>query len=363
MKIYIRRMKNWIKLEILAIPFRVLLVVGLAALAFSPMFIENSYILRIMTFTCIFAIFAASWDFLAGYVGLFNLGHNAFFGVGAYTAALLNIHYGLSPLLTIPLGALTGVLAGLLITMPTMRLRSFYLSLVTLAFPIILAGLVVVFPSFTGGELGIYGVKLLGSSAKSTYYWIFLIMLVSLFFLWKLTDMKSRFIRTGVLFISIREDEISARASGINTTFYKALGYCISGFFAGVAGGLYAHVMRIAGPSTFELSFAFDPIIWTMVGGMGTLYGAVVGVFILYPSVELLRLTSFGDEIRIIIKAVILIVILLFMPNGLTTWIREHLEQECPRCKVVNLSIRQKCRVCTAPLHREKMEIEKKATV
>ena len=352
---YLRRIINYTKLEILAIPWRLILIFFLFLLAFWPIFISNSYILRILTFAVIFAIYAASWDFLAGYVGLFNMGHNAFFGVGAYTAALLNIHFGLPPIVTIPLGALTGVCAGLLITLPTMRLRSFYLSLVTLAFPIMLAGLVVVFSNFTGGEFGIYGVSLLGSSPHSTYYIIFIIFLLSVFALWKLTDLKSRFVRTGVIFLAIREDEITARASGINTTFYKAMGYCISGFFAGVAGGLYAHVMRIAGPSTLELGLAFDPIIWTMAGGMGTIYGAVAGVFVLYPLVEFIRLWNFGNEIRIILKAIILILVLLFMPNGFTTWIREHLEEECPRCKAVNLGIRAKCRVCSAPLHRERV--------
>ena len=357
MTIYLRRIKNYIRLEILAIPWRMILMVGLVALAIAPVIFQNPYVIRIITFTLIFAIYAASWDFLAGYVGLFNLGHNAFFGVGAYTAALLNIHFGFSPLLTIPTGALVGVFAGLIIALPTMRLRAFYLSLVTLAFPVILAGLVAVFPNFTGGEFGIYGVKMIGSTPQSTYYWVFIVFLFSLFVLWKLTDMKSRFVRTGVVFLAIREDEITARASGINTTFYKTMGYCISGFFAGVAGGLFAHVMRIAGPSTLELMLGFDAIVWTLVGGMGTIYGGVVGVLILYPLVEFMRLSTFGNEVRIIVKACILISILLFMPNGLSTWIRDHLEEECPRCKNINLRTRATCRVCRAPLHREKVAL------
>jgi branched-chain amino acid transport system permease protein len=347
-------MLNWFWLEVWAIPWRIILLACFVLLVLIPLFTDNAYIYRILTFTCIFAIFAASWDFLAGFVGLLNLGHTAFFGVGAYTAALLNIHFGLPPLVTIPIGALTGVIAGLVIALPTMRLRAFYLSLVTLAFPMVLGGLIYVFPDFTGGELGIYGVSRMADSPLRTYYLILLAMIVTLLVLWKLTDVKSRFVRMGVILHAIREDEISARASGINTTFYKALGYCISGFFAGVAGGLYAHFMRIAGPSTLELMLTFDAVIWTVVGGMTTIYGAVVGTFILYPLVEFMRLNPVGDEIRIIVKAVVLIVVLLYMPEGFTNWIRDHLEQECPRCKIVNLGVRKICRACRAPLHLER---------
>jgi branched-chain amino acid transport system permease protein len=330
------------------------LFVCILMLALAPVFTTNAYILRILTFACIYSIFAASWDFLAGFVGLLNLGHTAFFGVGAYSAALLNIHFKLPALATIPIGALMGVIAGLVIALPTMRLRAFYLSLVTLAFPAVLSGLIYVFPDFTGGELGIYGVSRIASSSVTIYYCSFAILVITCLVLWKLTDVKSRYVRTGVIFHAIREDEISARASGINTTFYKTLGYCISGFFAGIAGGLYAHFMRIAGPSTLELALAFDGIIWSVVGGLGTIYGAVIGTFLLYPLVEFMRLNPVGEDIRIIVKAVVLIFVLLLMPEGLTLWIRDHLEQECPRCKIPNLRARKICRACRAPLHLER---------
>ncbi|MCL0102693.1 branched-chain amino acid ABC transporter permease, partial [Dehalococcoidia bacterium] len=144
------------------------------------------------------------------------------------------------------------------------------------------------------------------------------------------------------------------RASGINTVRYKLMVFSISGFFAGVAGGLYVHYIRIAGPSILELFFSFQPIIWTIFGGIVTIYGAVAGVFILYPLVELVRLHPVGETYRFVLMVLILIVVLLFMPQGITRWVRDHIEEICPRCKLINIRTRRYCRACRAPLHAEK---------
>ncbi len=353
-----RKIWNWFKLEIWAIPWRIVLFLLVFLLCLAPILTTNSYVLRILVFACIFSIFGASWDLLAGYVGQLSLGHSAFFGVGAYTAALLNIHFHVPPLLAILCGAVMAVVAGLAIALPTMRLRGFYLSLVTLAFPVVLGGLIFLFPNFSGGELGIYGVQLLTNSPLKNYYITLVIMIISLVIMWKLTDTESRFIRTGIIFFAIREDEITARASGINTTLYKTLGFCFSGFFAGVAGALFAHSIRIAGPSTLDLTLSFDVILWAIFGGLTTIYGALIGTFLLYPLIEVMRFHPIGEEFRIIVKALILIVALLFMPHGITRWIRDHLENECPRCKIINLWTFKHCRACRAPMKDMKRGLE-----
>jgi len=319
-----------------------------------PVITTNAYVLRILTFACIFTIFSASWDLLSGYVGQFSLGHCAFFGIGAYTSALLNIHLKLPPVVTIPCGAAMAVVVGLVIALPTMRLRGFYLSLVTLAFPFVLGGLIFVFPDFTGGEMGIYGVSRLAKTPLSVFYVSLIIMVISLLVMWKMTDAQSRFIRTGVIFFAIRDDEISARASGINTSLYRTYGFCFSGFFAGLAGALYAHVMRIAGPSTLEMMLSFDVILWAVFGGYTTIYGAMIATFFLYPLMELIRLHPIGEEFRIVVKASLLIVVIIFMPHGITGWIRDHIEEDCPRCKIINLRTRKFCRACRAPMAPEK---------
>jgi branched-chain amino acid transport system permease protein len=124
---------------------------------------KDPYLLRIIIFSSIFAIFAASWDLLSGFTGQMNFGHALFFGVAAYTSALLNLHLGFPPWLTIPLGALMAVVAGLVVGIPCLRLRGPYLALATLAFPIILIGIIFTIPEITGGELGVSGIKPLAS--------------------------------------------------------------------------------------------------------------------------------------------------------------------------------------------------------
>ena len=138
---------------------------GWSALLALPFVYGDAYVLRILTMTCIFAIFAASWDLLAGYTGQVNFGHALFFGAGAYTSALLSLKLGLSPWLTIWAGAAVALLFGFLVGYLCLRLRGSYLSLATLAFPLIALGLLFAFPDFSGGELGISGLRRLVADA------------------------------------------------------------------------------------------------------------------------------------------------------------------------------------------------------
>jgi branched-chain amino acid transport system permease protein len=337
--------------EILAIPGRTIAFFFLLSLFFVPFITSNPYILGIFIFANIFAIYAASWDFLSGFTGQVNLGHAIFFGVSAYTAALLNLKLGLPPVATIPIGALVAVLTGLIVGIPALRLRGHYLALVTLAFPIILTGIVLAFPNVTGGELGVSGISPLSDSRVVTYYIALTVMIASALIMWKLTDAKSTFVRTGLILHAIREDEITARSSGINTTKYKLFAFCISGFFAGIAGGLSAHFQQLAGTDNLSLLFSFQPIIWTIFGGIATIYGPITGVYILYPFMQFLG--GVIPQLRNLIFALIVIVVLLFMPEGLTRWFRDKIEVECPRCKLTNAATRQYCRACHAPLHLE----------
>src|SRR4030042_3765083 len=161
---YLRKLFAVVKNEVLVLPSRVAVIIFFLFILLLPSFTDDVYILRVFTLTCIFAIFAASWDLLCGFTGQMNFGHALFFGVGAYTAALLNLHAHLPPWGSIPLGALAAVLAGLVIGIPCLRLKGTYLALTTLAFPIILMGLVFALPDLTGGDLGISGIARLARS-------------------------------------------------------------------------------------------------------------------------------------------------------------------------------------------------------
>lgn len=341
-RFYLRKLFSVIGNEMFVLPSRVAVLIFFLFVLLMPVFSRNPYTIRIFTLTCIFAIFAASWDLLSGFTGQMNFGHALFFGVGAYCAALLNHYAQIPPLAGIPLGALAAVLTGLIIGLPCLRLKGTYLALTTLAFPIILIGIIMALPDLTGGENGISGLTRIARSKVLTYYIIAVIMLGLCTIMWAITDSN-----TGIIFHAIREDEVAVRASGINTTRYKLLAFCLSGFFAGIAGGLYAHYMRVVGPSTLEPLMSFQVVIWCIFGGAITIYGPIGAVFLLFPLLEFLR---FWEEFRTLMFACIIIIILLFMPNGLFPWLRDKIEKECPRCKVRNIATRATCRVCTAPL-------------
>lgn len=339
---YLRRVYSLFRGEVLVLPSRVAVLIFALAVLLLPLFSQDPYLLRILIFTSIFAILAASWDLLSGFTGQMNFGHALFFGVAAYCTALLNIRLDLPPWISIPIGALGAVLAGLIIGIPCLRLRGTYLALTTLAFPIILMGVVFAIPDITGGELGLSGIDRLSNSRLSDYYITSVLMLGLGFIMWKITDSK-----TGIILHAIREDEVAVRSSGINTTRYKLLAFCLSGFFAGIAGGLYAHIMRTAGPSTLEVALSFQIVIWAVFGGIVSIYGPIGGVFILFPLLEFLRIMP---KIRMLLFAFIVLVTLLYMPQGLIPWIRDKIEKECPRCKIRNVATRKTCRICTAGL-------------
>jgi branched-chain amino acid transport system permease protein len=340
--LYLKRFYTVVRGEVLVLPSRVIVALFFLVLLGMPLISQNPYLIRVIVLTSIFAILAASWDLLSGFTGQMNFGHALFFGVGAYTSALLNIHLHIPPWGSVPLGAMAAVLTGLIVGIPCLRLKHTYLALTTMAFPIILMGIVFALPDITGGELGISGLKRISNSLIVNYYIYVGIMLVLCTIMWKITDSH-----TGIIFHAIREDELAVKASGINTTRYKLMAFCLSGFFAGIAGGLYAHYMRIAGPSTLEVSMSFMVVIWAVFGGIATIYGPIAAVFILFPLLEFVR---FWPEYRMLIFAVVVLLILLYMPEGLIPWVRDKIEKECPRCKIRNVATRKTCRICTAEL-------------
>lgn len=340
----IRWAYRYLRNEILSLPTRTGALLGVLGLLALPLFNDSPYLLRVLIMTMLFALYAASWDLLSGIAGQVSFGHSVFFGVAAYATALLNTRLDWSPFLTIPLGALAAVVTGLVVGVPALRLKGPYLALATLSLPIILMGIVFAFPDLTGGELGISGLDRLFADRVALYYFTLVLTGASVFALWKLADSK-----LGLLFHAIREDEIPVRAAGLNTTLLKLLAFSLSGLFAGMAGGVYAHVLRVVGPSTLEFTMSFLPVIYTIFGGVATIYGPVVGAFVLYPLMEALQPFP---EFRMLTFALVVILVLRFMPQGVTYWLRYWLERDCPRCKVPNAPTRQQCRVCGADLVR-----------
>jgi branched-chain amino acid transport system permease protein len=317
------------------------------ALFVLPLFVDKSFVLLTIVFSNIFVIFAVSWDLLSGYTGMVNFGHALFFGVGTYCSALLYKYLGWQPWATIPLSVAAATLTGLLTCIPALKLRGPYLSLFTLSFPLVLYGLIRAFPQVTGGGAGIWGLPRVSGSPVGEYYIILIVMTVSVLIMWKLTQFENKNVRTGILFEAIRENELTARAAGINTITYKLVAFAVGGLFAGLAGALYAHAMRVASPGSLSITLSFQVVVWAVFGGMATIYGPVSGVYALYPLMQILRPLA---QYRLLILFVGLIFVLIYMPEGFAVWIRGKIERECPRCKLTNAVWRRECRACSVSL-------------
>ena len=359
----------------LPVPGRVIAIIFFIFLFAFPLITQNSYYMHMMIAASIFAIFAVSWDLLGGYTGQVNFGHALFFGVAGYISGALGKWLGWPLPATMIVGILGAVGAGVITCFPALKLRGPYLSLLTLAFPLMLMPLVLYFRNYTGGEYGLTGLPRIAESLAGQYYICLIVMILSVLIMWKLTDAGSRYVRTGLIFHAIREDEIAARATGINTIRYKLLAFTIGGFFAGLAGVLYVHTGGTATIDMLSLTMSFQAIIWVIFGGVASIYGGVVGVYVLYPLVylsydaqtvieriydaipknmgALLNIVAFLEKLTLtpmIVLAAIVIVVLLFMPQGLAVLIRNKMERECPRCKLTNVAWRKQCRACSASL-------------
>ncbi|HIH26417.1 MAG TPA: branched-chain amino acid ABC transporter permease [Methanoregulaceae archaeon] len=283
----------------------------------------NVYFLTVLIIMLIFILFSSAWNFLT-YTGQGSLGHAAFFGIGGYISTLVAAGSGLSPYLTIFAGGGAAALVGLFIGVICVRLKEWFLAMVTFGFAIIIQVLVVSqFASATGGWDGISAPPLIPSSVPNylmfEYYSILLIViLVILLFRYILNT------RIGLAFSAIRENELEARAAGIDPVRYKLLAFMISAFFAGVAGALEIHYLGYITPEIFGIDISFWPIIYSISGGLGTLAGPIIGVVVitlLWDGLQTLGLTY----ARFIIIGILLILIIIFLPKGLIS-LPERLE-------------------------------------
>lgn len=307
------RMKTWKSAVILAL---------LLAL---PWAVTDRYILHLVIHAGVFVILASSWNLLAGYAGLVNLGHAAFFGIGAYTSALAAMHLGITPWATLFLGAGAAAFFGLLLGFPSLRLSGPYLAITTIGFSEILRLVAMNWVDVTRGSLGLYGIPALTRLVlpgdvtiafvreKNIYYVLLVLVLASLWAMRRLV--RSEF---GLSLKAMRDDETGALSIGVDTARYKLCAFTVSAFFAGLAGAFHAHYARLITPDLLALPETFAVLTMTMFGGLGTLAGPVVGVILLTGVSESLRFVqdALNLDVRLIIYGMLLIVTILFMRGG-----------------------------------------------
>ena len=293
-----------------------------------PFYRTGKSILRILISANIYAILAASWDLLVR-AGQMSLGHALFWGVGAYTTGLLSVIYGLPLWTTIPLSVLIGTLMALVVGFPLLRVKGAYLVLVTMALPLILNGLISPFKHLSlmwpilSGLPSFFPFLKTHEETFANYYFTLLLLLVASIILYKVANSK-----TGIVFVSILDDELASKASGINVTKYKLLAFAISGFFATLAGCVFAHVNDIANPASLEITISFMPIMMTILGGIGTIYGPIAGAYIywLVDSYVLTKVVDIPTVWHWIIFALFVIVLIIKWPRGMARLVTEKLE-------------------------------------
>lgn len=297
-------------------PYYVALVF-LTALVFVPLFTDDPYVIDVLVLANIYAIFSGSWDILSGYTGKENFGHALFIGVGAYGAAYLNLLLGVPPVLNLFLGGVIGLVFGVLIGIPCLPLKGPYLALATVAAAGIAERLLMIFPRYTGGEEGLYGLSPMTPGPVSDYYLSLLLLAIT-----TVSLMLLGYSQRGLVLRSIHSDELASEASGIDTNRYKLLAFAVSSFFAGMGGAFYAHYQMYAGPTYLTMIMSINVIIMCMAGGLGTIVGPILGAYMLTISNEFLR--SIGD-LRVLVYTGVVVLIVLFLPRGIFATLFDHL--------------------------------------
>jgi branched-chain amino acid transport system permease protein len=299
---------------------RFLLVAIIAAAvvsAFSAYF--NRYYLGIAIDVGINIILAVSLNLINGHTGQFSLGHAGFMAVGAYTAAKITI--GLShavPPQLMPLvfvvalvaGGLLAALAGLAVGVPTLRLRGDYLAIVTLGFGEIIRVILQNMDS-VGAASGLKGIP-----EYTNFFWAWALAAVTVYVVTSIVNSTY-----GRGFIAVHDDEVAASAMGINPVRYKVTAFVIGAFFAGIAGGLYAHHKQFLSPTGFDFLKSIDIVMMVIIGGMGRTAGVIVAAILLTLLPEFLR--GFA-EYRMIIYALLIIVLMILRPQGLFAFRRQR---------------------------------------
>lgn len=293
---------------------KVLMVGGAGICIILPLFLNNYYV-DILSLAALYALLAIGLNITVGYTGLLDLGYAAFYGIGAYTYAILSTGFGVSFWLGLPLGAGIAALFGLILGLITLRLRGDYLAIITLGFVQITYLCLNNWDAVTQGPNGIMQIArpVLGNFVFRTplhFYYLILVFVV----LAALAVHRLLHSQIGRAWIAIREDEVAAEAMGINTTHIKTLAFVLGAAIAGVAGVLFAARYTFISPESFTFLESVRILSMVVLGGMGSLPGAILGAFLLTVLPEMLRGLA---NYRMLIFGIALVVMMVFRPQGL----------------------------------------------
>jgi len=288
-------------------------------------FISDSYTIYILNLIGIYGIVSIGLQILTGYTGLISLGHAAFFAIGAYSSAYLTSTLKLSFWGSLPVSGMITCLIGFIVGIPALRMRGLYLAIATMAFSFIIEQIILQWESVTNGVRGIALTRpILGPiSFKSDYVYYYLILAIAILLIVGARNLLRS--PTGRALIAIRDSEIAAQVMGIHLGRYKIFAFGLSAFYTGIAGCLFGHFMKYIGPENFTLMESISFIVMILIGGLGTLQGAILGsVFITFLP-EVIRLgkdllPSIIKEqsgIQLLVYSFILIFFIIYEPHGI----------------------------------------------
>lgn len=295
-------------------------IAAVLALAAIPLLVSDDYVIGVWTFILLNILVVVALDLLLGYAGQLSLGHGAFVAMGAYASALLTSKAGWSGWAAIPVGMLAAALLAALIAIPTLRLRGYYLAMATLGFPILFDALVRVGSSWTGGSSGVTAIPRLTVGEfvlrdPIAYYYLVLVFVgLALVLTWRIAGSL-----LGLKLRAIHADETAAMARGINVVRLKVGVFSLSAAIAALSGSLYVHNVQFVAAGTFGLQYSLMLVVMLVAGGMGRIWGGVLGVIVLSWLPELLRDAATWQPV---IFGGLLALIMLFSPEGLAGLVR-----------------------------------------
>ena len=307
---------------------RTIILICFAVLLFLlPLFVKSFYYFHTLNVTLIYIIGASSLRTIA-VSGQISIAHAAFMGVGAYISGIFAKELGLTPWLTIPLGGLSGMVSGVLVGYPLVRVRAIYFSMVSLFCGMAIVALIGVFQKFTGGDAGLIGIPPLAPisikglppivfvTSKVNYYYFFLVLTIGcLLVLYRIENS-----RTGMCWRAIAQSHLVASSVGINEARFRVLALAVGCFFAGLAGACYAHYNMTLTSTSFGFFPSINLLIYVLVGGIGSFAGPIIGTAVLLIVPEIFRWLK---EFTPFIFGGIMLLVAFFMPQGIAGLIEQ----------------------------------------
>ncbi len=288
--------------------------------------IKSSYLLLILNVIGLNTLIVIGINLLVGYAGQISLGHAAFYGIGAYSSAILTTVYNFNPWLALVIAAAITALIAFIIGKPSLKLKGHYLVMATLGFNIIITIIIIQWEDFTGGPSGIPGIpylqigNIIFDTDKKIFFLIWLFAIFSLIIANNLVNS-----RVGRALKSLHNSEIAAESLGINVSLYKVKIFVLSAIFASIAGSLYAHYVTFISPKSFDIIFSIKIVIMSIFGGMTTIFGALVGSASLTVLDEFLTVV---EDYSTIFLGLILVLTLMFLPQGIVGYFKNFFKKE-----------------------------------